>query len=241
MKTIRFLTLFLTGVFAVSACQAQEIKACQGSVITMTATGEIESLPDVAEVALNVKSRADDEMAALQGLSDNIQKIINVLDSLKIKDEDIRTDSINIFPVYDQRSRQEIVAYEGTSRVYFKTYDLGKITELMSGVMAGSNNLFSNITYSSTDIDSLEDQAREAAFNKARHKAELYAKLSGNKLGNICTITEGNVQVMPRSYDMMRQESMAMAAPMPKNMSIPIKPGKITTTAFVTLVYQLED
>ncbi len=241
MKILRFFTLFISIAAFSNLAYAQQPKTCQGSVITMSATGEIESIPDVAEVSLNVRSRADDEMAALQGLSDNIRKIINVLEDLKIKDEDIRTDSINIFPVYDQRNRQEVIAYEGTSRVYFKTYVLDKITELMSGVTAGSNNLFSNITYSSTDKDKLEDHAREAAFKKAHHKAALYAKLAGNKLGNICTINEGNVQVMPRRMDMMRQESLAMAAPMPKNMSIPIKPGKITTTAQVTLVYELEN
>ena len=240
MKIINILTLSFASLLFVSACNSQEVKTCSGPLITMTATGEIESIPDVAEVSLNVKSRANDEIAALQSLSENIQKIINVLEGLNIEDEDIRTDSINVFPVYDQRNRQEILAYEASSRVYFKTYDLGKITELMSGVMAGSENLFSNITYSSTDKERLEDQARTAAFNKAQHKASLYAELANNDLGTICTITEGNVQMMPRRMDMMRQESMAMSAA-PKNLSIPIKPGKITTTAQVTLVYQLED
>lgn len=240
MKTVKFLTLFLASIFTIAACQAQEIPSCQGSIITMSAVGEIESIPDVAEVSLNVKSRAKDEAGALQGLSQNIEKIIAVLEELNIKDEDIRTDSISVFPVYDQRNRQEILAYESTSRVHFKTYDLGKITELMSGVMAGSDNLFSNITYSSTEKEKLEDQAREAAFIKAQHKANLYADLAGNDLGNICTITEGHAQVMPRRMDMMRQETMAMSAA-PKNVSIAIKPGKITTTAQVTLVYQLEN
>lgn len=239
MNRTKFLSTLLFSVFIVSACQADETAMCQGPLITMSATSEIESLPDVAEVSLNVKSRAKDETTALKNLSRNIEKIIDVLENLNIKDEDMRTDSINVFPVYDQRNRQEISAYEGTTRVHFKTYDLEKITDLMSGVMSGSNNLFSNITYSSTDTANLEDQAREAAFKKAHHKAELYADLSGNNLGTICTITEGNVQVMPRRFDMMRQESMAMSAP--KDVSIPIKSGKITTTAYVTLVYQLED
>lgn len=240
MKLSQYLALILASVFTVTACQAQEMSICQGPVITMSAVGEIESIPDVAEVSLNVKSRAKDEMTALADLSKNIQKIIDVLEDLKIKDENMRTDSINVFPVYDQRNRGEIIAYEGTSRVYFKTYDLSKITELMSGVMAGSKNLFSNITYSADDKDSLEDRAREKAFKKAQHKAKLYADLAENKLGKICTITEGNVQVMPRRFDMARQETMAMA-PAPKNMSIPIKPGMIKTTAQVTLVYQLEE
>ena len=239
MKKIQILIMAAAGLAFTNIANAQQPQVCEGPIITMTATGEIESIPDVAEVSLNVKSRGDNENEALMGLSKNIEKIIDVLKNLKIKDEDMRTESINVFPVYDQRGRREVIAYEATSRVYFKTYDLKKITELMSGVMAGSDNLFSDITYSSTDKENLEDQARKAAFKKAHHKAKLYAELAGNKLGQICNITEGHVQVMPRRMDMMRQESMAMAAPMPRDMSIPIKPGKIKTTANVTLVYHL--
>lgn len=240
MKTFQILIIAIASLAVSNIASAQQANICKGALITMSANGEIESIPDVAEVSLNVKSRAKTETEALQGLSENIQRIIDVLEDLKIKDEDMRTDSINVFPVYNQRDRNIIIAYESTSRVHFKTYDLSKITELMSGVMAGSDNLFSNITYTSTDKENLEDQARQAAFKKAQHKAKLYAELAGNKLGNICTITEGHVQVMPRRMDMMRQESMA-AAPAPMNLSIPIKPGKIKTTANVTLVYQLDN
>ncbi|MBT5073115.1 MAG: SIMPL domain-containing protein [Kordiimonadaceae bacterium] len=240
MKILTSLAVLISSIFLINASHAQEGAFCQGPVITMSAIGEIESLPDVAEVSLNVKSQAKDETSALIDLSANIEKIINVLEDLKIKDEDMRTDSISIRPVYDQRNRQEIIAYAGATSVHFKTFDLNKITDLMSGVMAGSDNLFSNITCSSTDKENLEDQARKAAFKKALHKANLYAELAGENLGNICTITEGQVQMMPRRIDMMRQETMAMRSA-PVDISIPIKPGKITTTAQVTLVYQLEN
>ena len=75
---------------------------------------------------------------------------------------------------------------------------------------------------------------------KSLHKANLYAELSGNNLGNVCTITEGHVQVMTRSFDMARNEAMSLSSSKAE-ISIPIKPGKITTTAQVTVVYQLEN
>lgn len=240
MKILTSFAILTFSIFLINASQAQENNFCQGPVITMSAIGEIESIPDVAQISLNVKSQANDETSALVNLSANMDKIINVLVALDIKDQDMRTDGISIRPVYNQRNRQEIIAYAGATQIHFKTYDLVKITELMSGVMAGSDNLFSNITYSSTDTANLEDQARKAAFEKARHKAELYAELAGNELGTICTITEGQVRVMTRRVDMMRQETMAMSVAEP-DISIPIKPGKITTTAQVTLVYQLEN
>lgn len=240
MKIIWVLALLVTGLFFVNYSRAEDENICQGPLITMSAVGEIESIPDVAEISLNVKSQAKDETSALRDLAANIEKIINVLEDLKIKDEDIRTDSISIRPVYDPRNRQEIIAYAGKTNIHFKTFDLTKITDLMSGVMAGNDNLFSNISYSSTNKDNLEDMARSAAFKKAQHKSELYAELSGNQLGRICTINEGNVQLIPRSISMRRQETLAFSSP-PTDISIAIKPGKIKTTAQVTLVYQLDN
>ena len=145
MKILKVISLSAASMFLVGACNAQEVAYCTGPTITMSANGEVESIPDIAEVSLNVKSRGKDEMTALQGLSENIQKIVGVLTNMNVKDEDMRTDSIRVFPVYDQRNRQEILAYEASSQVHYKTYELDKITDLMSGVMEGSKNLFSNI------------------------------------------------------------------------------------------------
>ncbi len=243
MIKLSLFALPFTALFFVQNVDAQTLKQCQGPLISMEANGEIESLPDIAEVLLNVKSQNKTEGEALQELSKNLQKIIDVLDDLKIKNENIRTDSINITPVYDPRNRQEIIGYSATSRVYFKTFDLGKISDLMNGVMAGSDNLFSNITYSSSEADHLEDQARIAAFNKAQHKAKLYAELSGNKLGTICTISENNVFTTINQFGINKRSDMAMTSEAMSvgNLNIPIKPGKMKTSAHVSLVYQLEN
>ncbi|MCC3861341.1 SIMPL domain-containing protein [Pseudemcibacter aquimaris] len=239
-------SLFMLPVAAfimTNTASAQQIAQCEGPLISMEGAGEVESVPDIAEVMLNVKSESKTEGEALQDLSENLQKIVDVLEDLNIKDEHIRTDSININPVYNPRNRQEIIAYSGTSRVYFKTFDLKKISDLMNGVMAGSDNLFSNITYSSSDAENLEDKAREKAFKKAHHKAKLYAELSGNKLGQICTISENQIftNIQPfainRRSDMMAMES---APAMKGGLNIPIKPGLMKTSARVSVVYQLE-
>ena len=210
----------------------------------MEGSGEVESIPDIAEVMLNVKSESKTEGEALKDLSKNLQKIIDVLEGLKVKEEHIRTESININPVYHQRNRQEIVAYRGTSRIYFKTFDLTKISDLMNGVMVGSDNLFSNISYSSSEKDTLEDQAREKVFTKANHKAKLYAELSGNNLGHICTISENRIYTNIEQFGINRRsdQMMAMEAAPVKigNLNIPIKPGMMKTNAQVSVVYQLE-
>ncbi|WP_438994178.1 SIMPL domain-containing protein [Pseudemcibacter sp.] len=239
------ITLPLAAILFIQPAAAQQMAQCEGPLISMEGAGEVESIPDIAEVMLNVKSENKTEGEALEDLSRNLQKIIDVLEGLKVQEEHIRTESININPVYHQRNRQEIVGYRGTSRIYFKTFDLAKISDLMNGVMAGSDNLFSNISYSSSEKEQLEDQAREKAFKKAYHKAKLYAELSGNKLGQICTISENRIYSNIEQFGINRRsdQMMAMEAAPAKmgNLNIPIKPGMMKTNAQVSVVYQLEN
>ena len=242
MKIINICALSLACLFLTTLSHAQGTPACNSPFIVMDGIGEIESIPDIAEISLNIKSSSKTESEALEGLAKNMQRVIDVLKKLKIKDEDIRKDSVNIYPEYDDRNNREIIAYNGTSGIHFKTRDLKNITELLSNVMKGSANMFSNINYSSSKEDDLNDEARKAAFKKAYDKAKLYAELSGNKLGQICTISEGSIHAyIPSFRNNMNEDSMMMAGSAPKaNYSIPIKPGMIKTTANVTLTYGLE-
>ncbi len=239
------ITLPLAAILFIQPAAAQQMAQCEGPLISMEGAGEVESIRDIAEVMLNVKSENKTEGEALEDLSRNLQKIIDVLEGLKVQEEHIRTESININPVYHQRNRQEIVGYRCTSRIYFKTFDLAKISDLMNGVMAGSDNLFSNISYSSSEKEQLEDQAREKAFKKAYHKVKLYAELSGNKLGQICTISENRIYTNIEQFGINRRsdQMMAMEAAPAKmgNLNIPIKPGMMKTNAQVSVVYQLEN
>ena len=83
------------------------------------------------------------------------------------------------------------------------------------------------------------------AFKKAHHKAQLYAELSGNKLGQICTISENRIytNIEPFAINRRADQVMAMeAAPVMKGgLNIPVKPGMMKTNAHVSVVYQLEN
>lgn len=248
-----FLPLLATSIMLTEVSYAQLASYCTGPVIIMEAEGEVESIPDMAEITITVKTENKDANIALQDLANSIQNVIDVLDNLNIKDKDVRTDTVNIFPVYEgrmyaARADQEITGYAGTSFIYFKTQDVDDLTSLMDNVMNESKNLFSNIQYSSSEQDNLESKAREIAYNKAFTKAKQYAEISGNKLGDICTITEGDIKDVTDFYNSVAF-AQAMRGRMPNIQSvsqeeiprIPIKPGTIKITSKVSVIYQLEN
>lgn len=250
MNKTSITTLLFSVIFFTNSSYAQLASYCEGPVIIMEAEGEVESVPDVAEVTLHVKNENEDATIALQGLAQNIETVISILKKLKITDQDIRTDTVNINANYGgtpyrMNNEQEVTGYTGTSFIYFKTNDIKNLSELVNNVMQGSENLFSNINYSSSKEDELLIQARELAYNKAYTKAKHYADLTGNKLGKICTVTEGDIEDITDIYGQMAvARSMGYAA-MAQSVSaipnIPIKPGSIKTISKVSIVYQLEN
>ena len=128
MNRTKFLSTLLFSVFIVSACQADETAMCQGPLITMSATSEIESLPDVAEVSLNVKSRAKDETTALKNLSRNIEKIIDVLENIEDQSE------------FKFLYNDDLIGNEKNVNINISNK---KVNEILDEVLKGTNSSYS--------------------------------------------------------------------------------------------------
>jgi uncharacterized protein len=97
-------------------------------------------------------------------------------------------------------------------------------------VKAGATDAGS-ITFLVSDREKTLDQAREAAFTNARHKAELYAHAAGVNLGHIAWITESS-DVAP-----ILEEVRAMK---PAERT-PIEVGENTITARVTVGFDIAE
>ena len=254
MKYIFVFNVSVISLLFTNFSHAQISSYCTGPVIIMEAEGEVESIPDTAEVTIDITSENETASIALQDLANNIDSVVNILKREGINDQDIRTDTVNIYPTYSNghmypmEEDSTIVSYNSTSFIYFKTTDIENIKELLNQVMKESDNLFSNIEYSSSNEEELMIKAREIAYKKAHSKAKHYAELSGNKLGSICTITEGDIEdvtdiygqiAAARSFGVMRQVSLS--SPEADIPNIQIKPGTVQTKTKVSVIYQLEN
>ena len=104
---------------------------------------------------------------------------------------------------------------------------------LVSTVEAGGDGArVDGIEFTHRDSASLQATARDAAFANARAKAEQFAGLSGQSLGEVRHITEGAGPVaLPRG------RMVAMAADSSGGM--PIDAGEGTISAIVTVTWAL--
>jgi uncharacterized protein YggE len=126
------------------------------------------------------------------------------------------------------------VAYEASLSLSVRITDLDHVgSMLVAAVQAGGDGArVDGITFSHADAAALESAAREAAYADARAKAEQYAGLAGQALGEVRHVVEGDAGggPLPRRY-------MALAAD--TGGSVPVDAGEGTVAAVVSVTWAL--
>jgi uncharacterized protein YggE len=200
--------------------------------ITITASGEVEVVPDIAHITSGVTTEAATAKAALAQNTAQMKKVIDGLKAAGIAEKDIQTSALRIEPRYT-RPREgesaEIDGYRVTNEVQFVARNLDKLGEVLDDLVTLGANQTAGLTFEATAAETLRDDARKQAVKNARRRAELYASAAGVELGEIISIDEGASE-MPRPVYMARAAKAA----------VPIERGSETLSASVTIVWALK-
>lgn len=201
--------------------------------ITVSGDGTGYVAPDMAQIMVGVSTQA---LTAEQAMADNAKQQQAVLDKLKaegIAEKDIQTSGLNLSPVQDYSNDgkpPKITGYAAQNMVTIQVRDLTKLGETLDQVVSVGANEISSISFSREDATEAEDQAREKAIEKARHRAEVMAKASGMKLGPLMALSDSEMAQSPMPM---------MARDMAKAASTPVSPGELAISATVSATYAL--
>jgi uncharacterized protein YggE len=154
------------------------------------------------------------------------------LKSLGIAEKDLQTIGYNVYPRYD-RQEGKPTGYSVHNGVRATVRDIAKLGGTIDAAVAAGANQVMGISFDLADRSQAMQQAREAAVNDARAKAEQYAKLAGGTLGAPLKIAE-NVAT-PAFDTAKRTAAPAAAAP-----DTPIQPGEGTVSLTVQITYELK-
>jgi uncharacterized protein len=200
------------------------------SGITVTGHGETAAAPDVVSVDLGVSVLGDTVAEARSKAADAATALMDALNAAEVAPGSISTVDYSVFPEYDYRAEKErLIGYRVNNTVQARISDLSRSGEIIDDAInaAGDYARINSVTFSIEDDSSLEQAAREAAWNDAIEKANQLAQLSGRTLGSVESIAE-TVNQPPGPGPVMR---MAVA-----DSATPIHPG--TTTVAVTLTVE---
>jgi uncharacterized protein len=205
--------------------------------ITVSGQGKIKFTPNIATITVTASSDAATAAEAWQKNSDVVQKMFQVLKDFGMEEKDFKTAGVHVDARYDRPKDKApvLVGYTVSYDLSITARDLKKVGKLLDGLVAAGANRGMQISFGMDNPEELVDQARLAAVQDARKKAEIYVKGAGGSLGSLVTITEGSFQPYPQ----FRYEHLASAQT--ADSSLPIAAGQQELSVTVTVTYTINN
>lgn len=162
--------------------------------IAVNGSGEVRISADTAVISLGINARDKDVLNAQQKVNECIAAIRGALIEKGVKEENINTDYMNIYPIYDyQNDQEQLSAYNASTTLAIRVTDMESVGSLIDAAFAAGANTLNGISFSASDTEEAKAEAMKKAVQDARKKAEILAEASGLKLASIEQITEGGI------------------------------------------------
>ncbi len=198
--------------------------------ISVMGVGQVKAKPDMATLNLGVQTRAQTAQQAQSQNADLMQKVIDAIKTKGIKDDDITTRGLNLYPQMGERG-ETVVGYVANNNVIVVVRDLTKVGELLDSAVAAGANIAGGVQFSIADPTSYRNQAMELAVADAKARADLLAKSAGVSVARVISISEeSGAYPVPKAVDEMAALSFRAA-------TTPIQPGELTVSINVRVVY----
>jgi uncharacterized protein YggE len=201
------------------------------NTISVSASGKISVIPDVARVSLGVTVTKPKIKDARSGAATRMTDIIAAAKALGVADADIQTVGLNLYPQYANGSSTKIVGYTVANQIQITVRDLDKVDEVVDGAMAKGATDINGISFDVADPAKAIDDARVAAIAAAKVSAQAMASAAGVTLGTVVLITDGSAASPP--------SPMFYGALRSADTPTPIQAGSQDISATVTVVFSI--
>ena len=238
---VTLITLAVAAIVIVALVEADKVN--QQDRFSVTGSGTVYAKADIANIQVGL--RTETKKTPAEATIDSTTKMNNIITELKklnIDEKDIQTTNYSLNPVYNYTNQkgQELVGYEVTQNLTLKIRDLTKIGDVIAKTTEKGANQIGNINFTIDDEFALMNQARELAIQKTKEKAQLIAKQSGMKLGEVKSVYENqNPNPVPYAYSNAKMD-LGMGGATTGVASPDIQSGQNEIKVEVTLTYEVK-
>lgn len=177
--------------------------------IDVTGEGIVRTIPDEVTINIRVENTGENTKTLKEQNDLIINEVLKFLKKTGIDDKDVRTEYMNLSKNYDYNSKTYTFAANQSLSV--KLRDLKKYEPVMKGLLDTGINRIDGVSFSSSNKEALESQARKKAVENAKMKAVEYASVLNQTVGKAVLISEfrSNDGPQPMMYKsaMMADES----------------------------------
>jgi uncharacterized protein YggE len=166
--------------------------------ITVVGRGKVSLVPDVAEINVGAEASGSTVSEAKAEVDSRMEAIVVALKEMGVTDEEIQTSHYSIYyerePFYPVPRGEGAQEAEGVYRVSnmlrVTIKEIEQVGEILDAVVeAGANQMY-GVSFTISDDESWQSDAREKAMADARARAEDLASLAGVKLGEVLSVSE---------------------------------------------------
>lgn len=210
--------------------------------IAVEGTGTVDVTPDTADVTFGVLTQ-DESLETAQ--NENIRRTEALMETLSeagIAEEDIETSnySVRVINEYDRDGNLVgVQGYEVWNSVTVTIRDISIVGTVLDAAIGAGANEVSSINFYVDNTDAAASQARTAAVENAREKADELAEAAGVIVTGVYSIEE-TAAPQPEPVQYAMQESDALAADEAAPREVPVSPGQQTISVSVQVVYEIE-
>ncbi|NTS76985.1 SIMPL domain-containing protein [Catenovulum sp. SM1970] len=201
-------------------------------VIQVSAHASINAKPDVLIADLYISETNKSVSAAKKIVDIKSKKVIERLKNLGLKDADISSYQIEVYPK-SERDRQTgdyvQVGFTVSRKFHIIVRDFADIDAVLDSAVKLGVNRIGRVDAQISDSETLYLKALEQALRNAQEKANRLAKVADKKVTEVLSIQESAGQPIHR----VRESAMLMSDTVSE-------PGSKEVTAQITVIYKLE-
>jgi uncharacterized protein YggE len=201
--------------------------------VTVSGEGTITVKPDIASINLGVQATAPTATAALDQTNTAAAKLIQALKSAGVANDDIVTNGVSVYPMYNGSNR--VTSYQASNTVTATVRSIDHTGPVIdaAAAAAGDNITIGGVSFSVGDPEAVIGAARAKAITNAKTRAGQFADAAGAKVGDVMQISEVSVSPVPVYYAGAADSVGGKAA------STPVQPGTQDMSVSVTVVFAL--
>jgi len=199
--------------------------------ITVSASGKVTIVPDVARVTLGVTITKPTVKAARANAAAAMTKIIAAVKAQGIAEADMQTTGLSLYPQYANGSSTRITGYTISEQLQVTIRDLDKTGDVVDRATASGATEVNGIAFELADSAKAMNDARATAVAAAQVSAQAMATAGHVTLGSVVSISDTN-PATPIYYGQARAVAL-------DSLATPVKVGTQDVSVLLTVVFEI--
>jgi uncharacterized protein YggE len=222
----------LTATSSLSTVQAAELSFAH---IETVGTSTIEAVADMAIINVQVSIEAASAKAAKDKADEAVSQFMQRLLKAGVDKKHIQSANLQLNPqyMYVQNEPRKLTGYNASRQMTITVIDLNSLNELLDSALVEGINNVNNIELKSSQEAKIIAQARQAAIDDAKQKAQSLAKGFGEQIAGVW-----QVRYFPQQANQpeMYRASMKMNADVAQT----YQQGQVNISDRVEVVFRLK-